>query len=188
MNAENITTYTNEETGYLQINQQNPEQNRIRARIDHVIRLHERMKLRTGFQGRLHFMRNKGQEEFSYSEQTYGGYGSLSYNSSKLQLTAGLRFEHYTTGADNGSKYSDVSLLPEGSVNFKTGAASGTTVVLQARNNLSGHLSAEPGQTVRRSLYCKFRQPRTATRLQEQPVDGIFRETRKQTPYFPAFL
>ncbi len=125
MNAENITTYTNEETGYLQINQQNPEQNRIRARIDHVIRLHERMKLRTGFQGRLHFMRNKGQEEFSYSEQTYGGYGSLNYISSKLQLTAGLRFEYYKTGADNGSKYSGGALLPEGSVNFKTGTASG---------------------------------------------------------------
>jgi hypothetical protein len=125
MNAENITTYNNEETGYLQINQLNPEQNRINVRIDHAIHLHERIKLTTGLQGRLNYMKNKGQEEFSYSEQSYGGYSSLSYNSSKLQLTAGLRFEYNTSRADNGSKYSSGSLLPEGSVNFKTGAVSG---------------------------------------------------------------
>ncbi len=146
LNAENATTYTHEETGLIQINKLNPEQNSIHTRIDHTIRLHETLKLRTGLQGRFHFMKNRGQEEFNYNDHICGGHGSLGYNSGKLELSAGLRFEYYNTGTDGGIKNTGGVLLPNGSANFKTGAASGLRFSFRRGITYPGIYQLNPAQ------------------------------------------
>ncbi|MBW6537510.1 MAG: TonB-dependent receptor [Mariniphaga sp.] len=97
LNAENAIQFSNPETGYFHENKMRPQNQNIHVKLDYTLPVSEKMKLNAGFQTRLTTMSDRNSATFRYDETVFAGYGTLSYKTSKLETSIGLRLENQNT-------------------------------------------------------------------------------------------
>jgi hypothetical protein len=98
LRGENSSTLLNEETGYFHQNSTMPAHTVGNLKLDYSLPLSNLFKLEAGLQTRLQQMHDKGNADFNYGENTFAGYGLLSYQGKKLHLQAGFRLEKSELG------------------------------------------------------------------------------------------
>jgi hypothetical protein len=116
--AENSTTFSYE-TGDQIINKVMPRQNTSIFKVDYTSPFTERLRLNAGIKTRLQSMHDNQQESFSYNEDIFAAYASVTYNVSKLTLSTGMRAEKSVSELEDSFCNNVVALLPDATINYK---------------------------------------------------------------------
>ncbi len=112
LKAENASIFSNSETGYFQENKVKPNNQNIHIKLDYTLPVSEKIKLNAGFQTRLTTMNDRNSATFRYEETVFAGYGTLSYKTTKLETTLGLRLENQNTKLHEEKIRKEIFLLP----------------------------------------------------------------------------
>ncbi len=134
LRAVNSTTYTDTETGSSVENKMQPDNRSMHIRLDYSLPLGKSTKISTGMQGRFRALNDKNQENFSYRENVYAGYGGFSFSNSKLETSVGLRIEYASKKLPGQEPVSWWHLLPNASV--KHNLNNGHSVAFNYRRSL----------------------------------------------------
>lgn len=119
LNAENTTTFSNPESGYYQVNSTKPRQENMSFKLDHKVPIISSMTLNSGIQVKKQDFKDKLSQDFSWIEETQAAYSELHFDSKKIDLLAGIRFEHSEIGLHDQDIKKHRELLPSLNVNFK---------------------------------------------------------------------
>jgi hypothetical protein len=122
--AANSTTYITNEgiSDYYpakQVNSVKPEQNSLSFKIDYTSPVTEKLRFDAGIKIKSQLLEDKLSDEFKYHESIIALYGTLTYNISKITLSAGIRTERSSSGLTNSFDNKVFSLLPDATINYK---------------------------------------------------------------------
>ena len=159
LNAENTTTYLNEDTGYNHVNTVTPGQDWAAMRIDYSIPLTGRLKFNAGLRYKKQEMENKSTDDFRYSDRTMAAYGSISYSQGKFELQTGMRFKDYTSGLEGSFSKSGTELLPDAAVNFKYSASQNIRLSYRSAVSFPNLYQLNPYRTVSDPFYSRAGNP-----------------------------
>jgi hypothetical protein len=123
LRGENSSTLSNEETGYFHQNRTMPAHTVGNLKLDYTLPLSNLFKLEAGLQTRLQQMHDESNADFNYGENTFAGYGLLSYQGKKLHLQAGVRLEKSELGQQNTPEFDFYALLPNVAINYRVNSA-----------------------------------------------------------------
>jgi|GEM_PF-422487 len=123
LRGENSSTLSNEETGYFHQNSTMPAHTVGNLKLGYTLPLSNLFKLEAGLQTRLQQMHDKSNADFNYGENTFAGYGLLSYQGKKLHLQAGVRLEKSELGQQNTPEFDFFALLPNAAINYHINSA-----------------------------------------------------------------
>lgn len=123
-NAINSTTYTSTLSvpdNFLtnQVNTVKPKQNSVNLKVDYSSPITNKIKFDAGIKTKIQSMQDRQSQGFKYNENIFALYGQITYDYSKLTLSAGIRGEESMSGLRGSFNYNLTSLLPNASVSYK---------------------------------------------------------------------
>ena len=122
LRAENTTTFTglnyNEPLGNY-INSVKPNLDILSLRIDYSETLNDKLKLNAGTKTKLKSLNDRNSDGFSYDENNFAAYGSLTFEFAKTEMNLGLRGEYAYFGLQKSGKNNVLAVFPGISINRK---------------------------------------------------------------------
>jgi hypothetical protein len=119
LNATNSVTYINHQTGNVLQNLMKPNQQIHRIRADYRQPLTGRLVLESGLQARTMSMADEVINDFEYRDENFAGYGSFTYNSSRIDLQGGVRVESASYGLQSSDKNHHLAYFPNASIRYR---------------------------------------------------------------------
>lgn len=135
LNAENATIFSNSETGSFHENKMRPKNQNIHVKLDYSLPVSEKMKLNAGLQTRITALNDRNSETFRYDESISAGYGTVSYKTSKLETSLGIRIENQSIKLQGSENKKEIFLLPNFSAIYNLNEKQ--TLKLNYRRSLS---------------------------------------------------
>lgn len=114
VNTVNQITYTAKETNGMPsyFNNQNPQENSSRIKIDFTNPFGRNWTLNAGGKAGFQDMKDHGPDGFACNKTVYAVYGTVNFRKNKTSFSTGLRAEDEETNLKNGDNKSFISLLP----------------------------------------------------------------------------
>ncbi len=117
--ADNSTAFRDDNLEDEIVNRIMPEQNSLSVRMDYSLPLHQKLKLSTGLQSKVHALDDRNAAGFFYETQAHALYGSLHYSAQKIDLAPGLRVERSTLRFAGEFQRRFLLFLPNFAANYK---------------------------------------------------------------------
>ncbi|NBC05104.1 MAG: TonB-dependent receptor [Bacteroidetes bacterium] len=115
----NSVTYINHQAGDNIQNLMKLNQQIHRFRADYRQPLTDRLVLEGGLQAKTMRMSDEEISDFEYRNENVAGYGSFTYNSSKIELQSGMRVESASYGVQMSDQNHHVALFPNASIRYR---------------------------------------------------------------------
>jgi hypothetical protein len=119
LNTTNSVTYIHHQGGENIQNLMKPNQQIHRVRADYRQPLTDLLVLEGGLQAKTMRMTDEEINDFEYRDENVAGYGSITYNSSQIDLQGGMRVESASFGLQSSDQNHHVALFPNASIRYR---------------------------------------------------------------------
>ena len=122
LTAKSSTTYVpegNENNAAIQANATEPRQNVISLKMDYSTLFWNKLNFSTGIKTKFQVLQDDYVSNFSYNEQIFAAYGTLSYKRTKFDCSLGLRAEKSIADLKDTFRNPVLSFFPDVTLNYK---------------------------------------------------------------------
>lgn len=112
LKAENVTAFSNAETGFFHENKMEPDNKSFYGKLDYNLPISEKIKLNAGLQTRIKKLCDRNSQTFQFDETVFAAFGIFSYKTSRLELSLGIRFENQANKVKNENNRQNSYFLP----------------------------------------------------------------------------